>query len=132
MSAWSGGIKRTEADKWFSLCIRLAADHICEYCQTREAKECAHIYGRANHATRYAKDNALALCHHCHKKLTENPLDVWDFLDQRHPGRRDRLMVKRRGTLKNTAANRKLISAHYREEHHRMEATGSRDLESWN
>jgi hypothetical protein len=46
--------------------------------------------------------------------------------------RPDYLMVKKRGILKNTDETKKLVSNHYRLEYHRMNNTGTRDLESFN
>ena len=127
---YSGGIKRWAADDWFSKCVRLAADHQCEHCR-REATDCAHIYGRRHAALRWDKDNALALCRSCHRYFEENPIDMAQFLDTKYPGRKERLLVKRRGKLKNTPETRKAISDHYREEYRRMEETGERTFRNW-
>jgi len=130
---WSqGGIKRWAADDWFSKCVRLCAGHICEHCQQREATDCAHIYGRRKAQTRWAKDNAVALCRYCHRTFEENPLMMADWIDTQYPGRRERLNVLLKGSLKNNKNTRDMISAHYRAEYRRMESTGDNDFESWN
>ena len=128
----TGGIKRWEADKWFSECVREAAGHVCEHCRRREGTDCAHIYGRAKFSTRWCKDNAVCLCRNCHDTFGQHPLMFIDWIESTFPGRRDRLMVKVRGILKNNPANRKLISAHYRTEHRRMVSEKDANFESWN
>lgn len=129
---WSrGGIKRTAADEWFSKAVRLAQDHICERCY-KAANQVAHVKGRRCNATRYSVDNALAFCNDCHRWQESEPLEFNDWFESRFPGRKDRIYLKARGTLKNNADTRKLVSAHYRAEYRRMEATGDRRLESWN
>lgn len=40
--------------------------------------DCAHIYGRASLSTRWAPDNAMALCRTCHRMMTDNP-DHWEY-----------------------------------------------------
>jgi len=131
---WShgNGIKVWAADSWFSKCIRQAANHICEHCRRAEATDCAHIHGRRQFQLRWCKDNALALCRACHRHFEENPLDMAAFLESSFPGRKERLMVKRRGMLKNNEQTRKLISDHYRAQYRRMVDEGSRTFESWN
>lgn len=128
----SGGIKRWAADKWFSQCVRLRADHICEHCRMKEGTDCAHIVGRAVFATRWCGLNAVCLCRHCHDMFGSQPLLFTDWLNSVDPKRSDLLMVKQRGTLKNNESTRKLISDHYRKEFRRMESTGEKEFESWN
>jgi hypothetical protein len=125
-----GGIKKWAADDWFSKCIRLAQDHVCERCK-REATDCAHIYTRRIVALRWDKDNALALCRGCHRHFEEQPLEMTPFLESIDPGRAERLMIKKRGKLKNNPDIRKMISDHYRAEYRRMESTGERNLKGW-
>lgn len=126
-----GGIKRYAADKWFSLCIREAADHTCESCG-RGATDCAHIFGRADMSVRWCKDNALALCRHCHDYFGQHPLDFSELIDAKWPDRRTRIQVKRRGKLNNTPETRRLIGDHYRTEYRKMCETGCKEFESWN
>lgn len=125
------GIKTTAADKWFSKALRQAFP-ICEMCGWRESTQLCHIKGRRTNATRYAVDNALAGCFKCHQWMGENPLDFGTWLDSTHPGRRDRIDLKARGILKNTAENRKLVAAHYRSEYHLLMEDPGHTLESWN
>ena len=55
-----------------------------------------------------------------------------ELVDQKYPRRRDMLMVKRRGILKNSAENRKLIGDHYRIQYRKMLEEGTKEFESWN
>jgi hypothetical protein len=124
------GIKRYEADRWLSECVR-HANPICQYCQRRESVDCAHIYGRRHIAVRWDKENVLALCRHCHKDTAENPMAFADFIDSVFPGRRQRLAVKMRGFLKNSAFTRAQASAHYRGEYRKMVRDGTREFAPW-
>jgi hypothetical protein len=133
MKRYSGksGIKRWQADINFSLCIRLAADHICESCGG-EAGDCAHIMGRRHFGSRWSVVNAIALCRKCHNKYTDEPSDWSDFIDGKFPGRRNKAKYKSQGYQKNNKETRLLVSGHYIKELRRMEKTGARDLKSWN
>ena len=68
-------IKRDAADKWFSDVVRLKSESTCEHCGKFGRQECAHIYGRAAKSVRWSLDNAVCLCHYCHRTFTANPLD---------------------------------------------------------
>lgn len=127
------GIKRTSADKWFSDAVRLRANNQCEHCGISGRTECAHIYGRRQKVVRWCADNAIALCHSCHRTFTENPLD-FDKWVKAHIGEGmvDILNEKRRGILKDNKATRDAVAAHYRDEYRRMESTGCRKLVSFN
>lgn len=128
----TGGIKIWTADKWFSKCIRHAADYICQRCRQKDATDCAHIYTRRKIATRWCKDNALALCRGCHQHFEENPLDMADFIDALDSGRRERLRLLLRSYVKNNEQTRKIVSDHYRKEYNRMVAEDDNDFASWN
>ena len=125
------GVKIWPADKWFSLCVRLAADNTCENCY-KPADDCAHIYSRGKFTVRWSKDNAIALCRTCHEAFGREPCEWTDFIDAKWPGRRDRLILKMQGIGKNTPEIRALISTHYNREYRRMEKTGDRTFETWN
>ena len=132
----SGGaavIKRTAADEFFSNAIRLAKDYTCEHCGKSDGRmECAHIVGRREKTLRWCTDNALCLCHYCHRRFTENPIDFTRWLESHiGAGMLELLTEKRRGILKDTKEVRAEVAKHYREEVKRM-ADGSRDLKSWN
>lgn len=130
-SSTKKGVTRWPADDWFSKCVRLAAENRCESCGG-EATDCAHIYGRAKFATRWCKDNAIALCRTCHNNYGAEPCMWTDFIDAKWPGRRDRLLMRLRKPGKNTPEIRVEVSKHYNQEFRRMEKTGDREFESWN
>lgn len=130
-SSMKAGVKRWPADKWFSLCVRHAANYQCESCGG-EANENCHIYGRRKFSIRWAAMNCVALCHTCHNRFTGEPCEWTDFIDSRWPGRREQLLIKLRTPGKNTPEIRAAISKHYNKEFRRMEKTGSREFESWN
>ena len=132
------GIKRDSADKWFSDCIRHAADHQCEHCHRDfgglvQGLECCHIVGRANKSTRWCVENCCCLCSGCHRKFTENPLDFNDWLLAEYgQGRLEILREKKRAIFKTTKPIRLEIAKHYREEYRRMVRENSTDLVSFN
>lgn len=66
-----GAIKRTEADKAFSLCVRARAGFRCERCgnhydPTNAALHASHHHRRGQWGVRFDPDNAEALCYGCH------------------------------------------------------------------
>ena len=126
-------IKRSNADKWFSDAIRLRANNTCEHCGYVGRTECAHIVGRREKVLRWCSDNAISLCHTCHRRFTENPYDFVRWL-AKYVGvpMLEMLAEKRQGILKDNKATRDAVAAHYRDEYRRMESTGNRDLTSFN
>ena len=74
----------------------------------------------------------VAMCRGCHDHTGQHPVDFIEWINLKWPGRKDRLMIKKRGILKNTAFNRKLISDHYRKEYHRMVKDNDNEFEGWN
>jgi len=128
-----GGIKRSNADAAFSEAVRLNKRHTCESCGKSGRTECAHIIGRREKTLRWCADNALSLCHSCHRYFTENPLDFNDWV-RRHigDGLVEILQEKRRGILKDNKATRDAVAKHYREQVKLMEADETHELESWN
>ena len=127
------GIKREACDKWFSDVVRRKANSTCEHCGIEGRMECAHIYGRANKAVRWSMDNAVSLCHYCHRTFTGNPVDfhLW-LLDYLGQGHMDILDEKRNMILKTNKILRKEISDHYRGEFRKMEADQTYVPESYN
>ena len=63
-----------DCDRLFSLVIR-ARDKRCRRCGTDQGLQCAHIMSRRYKATRFAEDNAIALCLRCHAWQTHHPLE---------------------------------------------------------
>lgn len=123
-------IKRDEADKQFSLCVRKRANWACEHCGNTNTLQCAHIYGRRAKSVRWDGMNAVCLCYKCHMDFTANPLDFHRWLE-RHLGRGhlDLLREKKNTLMKTTAAMRKEIAAHYRKQLN--EFNDGEDFESW-
>lgn len=67
-------LKRTQADKWFSDCVRERANWACENCGKDHANDkqnlhCSHFVSRSHLATRYHPKNAMAHCITCHEYL---------------------------------------------------------------
>lgn len=67
-------LKRTQADKYFSDCVRLRSNWHCEYCgqsmeHNKQNLECSHFISRGYNIIRYNPFNAFAHCHQCHEKL---------------------------------------------------------------
>lgn len=88
MTGLNFGIKRSAADRLFSLLVRELAGWQCERCYkgfTRPAAglHCSHFFGRGTKATRWDRDNTAALCVSCHQYVTENPSDHRDFFYKR-------------------------------------------------
>ena len=127
------GIKREACEKWFSDVVRRKANSTCEHCGIQGRMECAHIYGRANKAVRWSMDNAVSLCHYCHRTFTGNPVDfhLW-LLDYLGQGHMDILIEKKNMILKTNKILRKEISDHYRGEFRKMEADQTYVPESYN
>lgn len=111
-------IKREACDKWFSDVVREKANYTCEHCKKTDSRmECAHIYGRRLKSVRWSLDNAVCLCHWCHRDFTENPLKFTDWLNQYFgEGHMEILREKQRGIFKATPEIKKEISKHYRDE----------------
>lgn len=52
-------------------------DGCCQKCGVTINLGCGHIVTAKRHATRWASDNAVALCHGCHRYFTDNR-NAWD------------------------------------------------------
>ena len=115
-------IKRDAADKWFSDVVRQKAGYQCEHCQKVDSRmECAHIYGRAAKSVRWSLDNALCLCHYCHRTFTANPIAFNDWcLKLLGEGHIELLREKWNVLMPTTKLLRAEIAKHYREEHAKM------------
>jgi hypothetical protein len=117
-------IKCDELDRLFSLCVRTRAPW-CEHCGGRpERLECAHIHGRRHQYLRHDPDNAVALCHACHRHFTERPVIFTRWLEQyEHVGSQmlgiltEKLQVRHKWLVGMKAEAR----AHYRAELKRLE-----------
>ena len=116
-------IKRDAADKWFSDVVRKKKNHVCEHCHKVDGRmECAHIFGRAAKSVRWSLDNALCLCHYCHRKFTENPTEFTAWLEATlGKGHKDMLREKWQTLMPTNKKLRAEISKHYREELKKMD-----------
>lgn len=127
-------IKRDQADKWFSDVVRQKANYTCEHCHKTDSRmECAHIYGRRLKSVRWSLDNAVCLCHWCHRVFTENPVQFTDWLNQYFgAGHLEILNEKRNQIFKANDLVKKEISAHYRAELKKMADDSSYEPKSYN
>ena len=134
------GIKRTEADRWFSDCIRHRDNWSCRKCHKyfpeghRQGLDCAHIiHGRRSAITRYCADNCMALCMSCHAWTDDDKFNATRWLEKElGEGLIQLVHEKHRNHLKNNKETRKQISKHYREEYRRMVESSTTDLVSYN
>lgn len=127
-----GTIKREACDDWFSKAVRLR-DGECLHCHKIENLECCHIFGRRNKRLRWAMSNAIAMCHACHRKMTESPIAFHDFLRSMYGDEAmDKLRLVSNEIYKTNAALRKEISDHYRGEVRAKESDPDYEIQSWN
>ena len=117
-------IKITPADKWFSLCVRKRANWTCERCGTgyggpTQALHCSHFHGRGKYATRHDPRNAAALCFGCHRHMSSNPAEHFDWFLNRL-GRYDfealRERVQDQMIARECKRSLKQIAAHYKQQ----------------
>jgi len=76
------GIKTTQADKWFSLCIRERANWTCEYAGTiftppTNGLHCSHYKTRGNWSVRFEPLNAFAHSYGSHAYMEANKEDIF-------------------------------------------------------
>jgi len=127
-------IKRDAADKWFSDVARKSNGHICQNCGKMSGRmECAHIYGRAAKSVRWSLDNAVCLCHYCHRTFTANPIAFNDWcLELLGEGHMELLREKWNVLMPTTKLLRAEIAKHYREEFKKMDADANYTPISYN
>jgi len=82
-----------QADVLFSKIIR-ERDRQCQACGTTQDLQCAHIISRSYKSIRTLEDNAVALCRSEHIYFTHRPLEWREWVEQRFPGRWDRLATQ--------------------------------------
>lgn len=130
-------IKRTEADKWFSKCVRERDGWACRHCGAHYPKgsrglECAHIHSRRHKSVRWWPDNAIALCTHCHFEFTGEPLEFARWLTMTLGDRHlDALRRERDIPRQVRKQDRSAITKHYRDEYHRMQHESCMELRAW-
>ena len=138
-------VKINPADKWFSKCVREAAEWRCECCgkQYEEGTmglHCSHYFGRRANSLRYCPDNAFAHCFGCHQRLGSNPDDFRGWMVSKvGEGMIDILREKREdiGLAKDIKKNIKDVAKHYKAEYERLKqerlngATGPLEIISY-
>lgn len=123
-------MKISEADKWFSKCVRTRDKWTCTECgvyypeEKRQGIHCSHFIGRANYATRFLGMNAWAHCYGCHSKFEQNPHEFVAWA-RRRLGERDYDVLIEIGRdvdrARRARREKKEIAAHYRAEYRRMQ-----------
>ena len=126
------GIKRDQADIWFSKAVRLR-DGCCQVCGTTENLQACHVHGRRLRILRWDLANAITMCAAHHRYYTEQPVAWVDFLNELlGESHMDILREKSRGILKTNKEVRAEISRHYRQEVRRKESDPNYQMISWN
>ena len=123
----SGGIKRTQADIWFSKCIRERAGWRCEKCGAQHAENsmglhCSHHYGRRNWGIRFEPLNCEALDYGCHSHYGGTE----DRRREALSAIENALLIEMRNDTNRGREYRRVpmkeLSEHYRNEYRRMVA----------
>lgn len=119
-------IKRTEADRWFSLCVRERSEWACEYCGGKyergaQGLHCSHLWSRRHKAVRHDPDNAFAHCFGCHQRLGGDPAVFVSWArGVLGESRFECLAERHRGIRKWNKRLEKEIAAHYKKAHEEM------------
>ena len=119
-------MKRDALDAIFSDLVRERADWTCERCRLylpeRKGRgmHCSHHYGRRNRSVRWYPLNAACLCHNCHQWYTDYPFEGAQWLARTLGPLLDILRERAHTPRKYTAAERREMLAHYREQHARL------------
>lgn len=128
----------SKADEYFSKCVRESHNHTCEKCGKQGRMETSHVFSRRHRTIRWDALNANCLCHGCHRKWHESPLESYKwFCSEFGEWRYEVLKEKRDSKVKVTKLEEKDIAAHYRKQLKIMEDkrldgdTGRLDFESW-
>ena len=129
-------IKITNADKWFSKCVREAADWSCEVCGTKYAENaqglhCSHFFGRRNYSVRFCSqglkgvNNAFSHCYSCHQKMGSNPYDFAKWVENEIGADFVEILIEKRNDIsagKMIKKNLKEVAAHYKLEYEKLKA----------
>lgn len=119
-------MKISEADKWFSRCVRERDHWTCQRCgkQYEEGSQgihCSHNFSRRHRTIRWCGDNALALCYSCHEWYGGNPPDSGAWLESKvGEGTVDILREKMRSGIKVSKLEEKEIGKYYKELYEEM------------
>ena len=132
-------LKRTAADHWFSRCVRLRSEFICQGCgikyeENSKGLHCSHYFGRAKKGVRYDSDNAFSHCYGCHQKFGSNPDYFYrHYIDTYGEGPLDLLREKVEDIMrgKRMVKEEKEIAKHYKQEAARMENDRAAGVRGW-
>lgn len=92
------GIKK-KCDVLVSTLVRKQG--LCDRCGSTKNLQAAHIISRTYMATRFDLENLLCLCAGCHLYWWhKEPIEAARWLEEKYPGRYDRLNVKRQAISK--------------------------------
>lgn len=132
----SGGIKITNPDKWFSLCVRERANWTCERCLRKFPEEysleglpkaqgldCSHYFGRSNWSVRFEPFNAHAHCRGCHGIFESDPHYFQEWVKEKIGKECYGILVEKSKNSehwKQAKKSQNEIAKHYKEEFERM------------
>ena len=96
---------KSHSDTLFSKLIR-RRDGRCQVCGTTENLQCSHVVPRANLHLRWDDNNAKALCikHHLYW-WHRNPLEAWEWFENKFPDRTEYLRKERIKIVKLTLSD---------------------------
>ncbi len=130
-------MKTSQADQWFSRCIRAQAKYTCERCGAVHDKSstglhCSHIFSRRHRTIRWCKDNCQALCFSCHQWFGGNPVESGQWIrDIYGDGFVDLLIEKKNSKTKVPKSEEADIAKHYRNELKKLEQDPDYEFVSW-
>jgi hypothetical protein len=129
---FGGRIKRTQADKHLSDCVRKSAQWKCQRCE-KDYKEkpaglqCSHFISRAHWGSRF-DPRQLSLCAYCHQYVEGHPVEHIEIFKRVHGGDNPDEVIQQmveiaacKGRAQYARNNLKAISAHYRGESKRLD-----------
>ena len=130
-------MKISEADRWFSKCVRARAGWRCEK-TGKQFKEgdaglhCSHIFSRRHRTIRWCLDNAQALSFSAHQWFGGNPVDSGAWVERLlGAGHMAILREKRDNGIKVPKSEEKEIARFYREQYKRNQGQQNPVWESY-
>lgn len=121
-------MKNATIDRTFSLLIREAYEHTCQYPECPDcgnipggADDCSHYYGRRYLGGRWHPDNCVALCRQRHGHLDKHRAEHVDFVrGHLGDGAHDLLVERLQTNWPYSSAEKKEINEHYKKELNRV------------
>ena len=129
---FGGKIKRTQADKHLSDCVRKSAQWKCQRCEKDYSEkpaglQCSHFISRAHWGSRF-DPRQLSLCAYCHQFVEGHPVEHIEIFKRVHGGDKPDEVIEQmvqlaacKGRAQYARNNVKAISAHYRGESKRLD-----------